>query len=111
MSFARFSSSDVYIYEHANGFIECCGCILTEPESDEIVGFARLDTPREAISHLEEHQNAGYNIGNAIQRIKDTYEDLDVTIEPYVPDPKQLERIKAKLKASYEEGEGNANPY
>lgn len=106
LSFARFSNSDVYIFEHANGFIECCGCILTEPEPDEIVGFAKLTTPREAISHLEEHQDAGYNIGNAINRIKDTYEDLDVTIEPYTPDPEQLERVRAKLRAAFEGEQG-----
>lgn len=102
MSFARFSSSDVYIFEHANGFIECCGCILTEPEPDEIVGFAKLATPREAISHLEEHQDAGYDVGTAIISIRNRYEDLDATIEPYIPDPKQAERIRAKLRAAFE---------
>lgn len=98
MSFARFSNSDVYIYEHANGFIECCGCILTEPESDEIVGFARLATPREAISHLEEHQDAGYDVGTAIISIRNRYEDLDANIEPYVTPPEVIERVSKKMK-------------
>lgn len=102
LSFARFSNSDVYIFEHANGFIECCGCILTEPEPDEIVGFAKLATPREAISHLEEHEASGDDVGSAIMNIRNRYEDLDAPIQPYTPDPKQLERLKAKLKVAFE---------
>lgn len=102
VSFSRFSNSDVYIFEHANGFIECCGCILTEPTPDEIVGFAKLATPREAIKHLEEHQAYGDDVGSAIMNIKNRYEDLDATIEPYTPDPKQLERVRAKLRAAFE---------
>lgn len=102
LSFARFSSSDVYIFEHANGFIECCGCILTEPEPDEIVGFAKLATPREAIKHLEDHEDSGDDVGSAIVNIRNRYEDLDATIEPYTPDPKQLERVRAKLRAAFE---------
>lgn len=84
MSFERFSSSDVYIYEHVSGFIECCGCSLVEPEDGELSGFANLKTPREALSHLDEHEAAGDDIGGARRRIEKEYDNLDAPIEPYM---------------------------
>lgn len=101
MSFERFSSSDVYIFEHANGFIQCCGCLIVEPEDGEIFGFAELKTPREALAHLDAHEKAGDDIGGARRRIEKEYEDLDVTIEPYVSDPEVNKRVLEKMKEAY----------
>jgi hypothetical protein len=83
MSFERFGSSDIYIFEHAGGFIQCCGCSLVDPEDGEIFGFAEFKTPREALAHLDEHDVAGDDIGGARRRIEKEYENLDVTIKPY----------------------------
>ena len=103
MSFARFSNSDIYIFEHANGFIECCGCSLTDPDDGEIFGFAQLKTPREALAHLDLHEEADDDIGGARRRIEKAYEDLDVTIEPYVPDPEQQKRLDAYARGVKDE--------
>lgn len=108
MSFERFSTSDIYMYEHVGGFIECCGCSLSEPlnlsiEEDGVFGFARLSTPREALAHLDEHEAAGDDIGSARVRIEKEYPDLDITIEPYKQDPEVLERIREKIRASLEQ--------
>jgi hypothetical protein len=86
MSFERFGSSDVYIYEHVSGFIECCGCWLVDSKDDQIFGFAHLKTPREALAHLDLHEGRGDDIGGARRRIEKEYEDLDAPIEPYVRD-------------------------
>jgi hypothetical protein len=102
MSFARFTSSDVYIFEHSGGFIQCCGCSLVEPEDGEMFGSANLNTPREAIKHLKKHKKAGENVGGAIKRIKETYEDLDAPIEPYVESPEVLDRIRKRFRELYE---------
>ena len=102
MSFARFSSSDIYIFEHANGFIQCCGCSIVDPEDGEIFGFAELKTPREALAHLDAHEEVGDDIGGARGRIEKEYEDLDKEIEPYVTPPEVRERFKRKLKEAYE---------
>ena len=105
MSFARFSSSDVYIYEHVGGFIECCGCSLAKPDEDEIFGFTKLTTPREALAHLDEHEAAGDDIGGARRRIEKEYEDLDAPIEPY-EEPKELrEKRLARLREVFNVGE------
>ena len=97
MSFERFSSSDVYIFEHVGGFIECCGCSLAKVEDGGIFGFTNLKTPREALAHLGDHEAAGDDIGAARVRIEKEYPDLDITIEPYKQDPKVLEEIRQKI--------------
>ena len=81
MSFERFSSSDVYVFEHVGGFIECCGCWLMADNDEWSV---KLATPREALEHLDIHEAVGHDIGGARRRIEKEYEDLDAPIEPYV---------------------------
>lgn len=106
MSFERFGSSDVYIYEHVGGFIECCGCSIAEIDEDEIVGFGRLTTPREALAHLDAHEAAGDDIGGARRRIEKEYADLDAPIEPYVRSEEEKERHR-KLMLKMMDGESN----
>lgn len=103
MSFERFFSSDVYIFEHAGGFIQCCACSITTPDDGEILGFANLSTPREALAHLDLHEAAGYDIGSARVRIEKEYPDLDITIEPYKRDPADSERLKARILEAWKE--------
>jgi uncharacterized protein YdcH (DUF465 family) len=98
VSFARFSYADVYIYEHVGGFIECCGCSLTQSEIGELFGFTHLETPRDAIKHLKEHKKAGDDIGGAIRKIKDEYEDLDAPIQPYERSPEEQEATRKRLR-------------
>lgn len=95
MSFERFSSSDVYIYEHVGGFIECCGCLFSDWNTEP---FPQLNTPREALTHLYKHIDAGHDIGKAAVRIIQEYPDLDIEIEPYVPDPEVAEARQARLR-------------
>lgn len=103
MSFERFSSSDVYIYEHVGGFIECCGCWFTDWD---IEPFPQLKTPREALAHLDRHEEVGHDIGGARQRIEKEYEgNLDKEIEPYITPPEVRERFRKKLKDLYENSE------
>lgn len=96
MSFERFSSSDVYIFEHVSGFIECCGCLFSDWDDSE--PFPQLKTPREALAHLDAHEKAGHNIGKARKRIKKEYPNIDIEIQPYVPDPEVAEARQARLK-------------
>lgn len=102
MSFERFGSSDVYIFEHAGGFIECCGCSLAEGEDLELFALVQLKTPREALAHLDAHEEADDDIGGARRRIEKEYKDLDAPIEPYVPNPEVNERVLKKLREAYD---------
>jgi hypothetical protein len=81
MSFERFSTSDIYMFEHVGGFIECCGCLFVDWNSDD--PFPRMASPYEALQHLERHEKAGHDIGNARNRIIKDYPDLHIEIQPY----------------------------
>ena len=108
MSFERFSSSDVYIFEHVGGFIQCCGCWLDGGnfgltiEENEDSWFVNLKTPREALAHLDRHEAAGHDIGGARRRIEKEYEDLDAPIEPYVRSEEDAERIREKMRKAWD---------
>lgn len=106
MSFERWSTSDIYMFEHVGGFIECCGCWFSGDWLNEHVEFPRFKTPYEALAHLDVHENAGHDIGNARNRIIQTYNDLSVCIEPYVLTEGQKarhEELRKKMKAAFEE--------
>jgi hypothetical protein len=95
MSFERFSTSDVYVFEHVGGFIQCCGCLLGDDWD--------YNTPREMLAHLDEHEAAGHDIGRSRIRILEEYPDLDINIDPYVISPEVSERIRARLRAAFEQ--------
>lgn len=106
MSYARFNGvdSEVYVYEHANGFIECCGCRLTAADEGEDVGFARLSTAREALTHLEWHVREGDKVPErAFTGIREEHPDLDASIEPYVTPPEVRERQRKLMQKLFGE--------
>lgn len=66
MSYARFgATSDVYVYAHYAGFVECCGCKL----SDEWAHHSA----EAIVAHLKEHVAAGHSVPEYL---------LDVTLYP-----------------------------
>lgn len=104
MSYCRFGSedSDVYMYHHCGGFIECCSCLLankvktifttghtlsgkkTKPckqckgkgcEACMIHDSVSFKTRKEAIQHLKEHEKQGHIVP------KHAYERLEQEIK------------------------------
>ncbi len=64
MSYCRFHrdwpgipDSDVYVYEHVDGWFECCMCRLREANDDHCA-----DTPGQMVEHLLEHRRAGHAV-------------------------------------------------
>lgn len=56
MSYCRFSKdSDVYMYAHYQGGIDCCACRL-EGRS------VRLSDVVDALEHLQQHVDAGHKV-------------------------------------------------
>lgn len=114
MSYARFGSggSDVYVYEHVGGFIECCGCSLAKDEDGGVFGFGftHLKTAREAIEHLEKHREAGDTVlDRTFEFIRTDHPDLDAQIEPYVEPEEVKERRRFRLKQLFEKGGAESN--
>lgn len=81
MSYARFGpGSDVYVFMHAGGFLDCCGCILQEREwvddSDAVFGgylksvgekvVSEFDTTQGMIDHLKLHIDAGHDVPDSV---------------------------------------------
>ena len=102
MSYARFDDySDVYMYHHYMGFIECCGCWISDeiPEGYEDVPASRLETPRRAIRHLMEHISRGYKVSEiTFERIYGEYADcMDEPLESFVKTEEQEARQKRRL--------------
>lgn len=91
MSYARFGEeSDVYIFEHVAGYIQCCGCRLVELDEKEIFGFANLNTAREALQHLNDHVLEGDKVNaETFRLIREEHPDLDAQIPPYVLSPEE----------------------
>jgi hypothetical protein len=86
MSYARMNGvdSDVYVYHHYLGWIECCGCNLTEAEPYEDVGFFKAHTAREILEHLDIHVDNGDMVPErCYSRIREEYPQIDTAIEEY----------------------------
>lgn len=102
MSYCRFSSGDVYIYHHVDGYLECCACRLMAkiagPMPDYIKemhkklgwkspkSYAYWDcfTTRsrtKMLEHITHHKQLGHKVGRgAISRLKQEIKELGDTV-------------------------------
>lgn len=124
MSYCRFGEADAYIFLSTSG-LECCGCFLAPQEKypepyTNMFGITReeyslpvgpFETAREMLDHIAEHRAAGHYIPEHVdERLKEEYPDLDAStaeteeerLERQKIDLEARERIRAKLKESYE---------
>lgn len=72
MAYSRFFDSDIYIYSHIEGYIECCACWLNERlEEQSLFGLSEKITNDEQLEeHLDRHILAGHNMPeNLLQEI------------------------------------------
>lgn len=64
MSYARFGAdSDVYLFAHVAGFVQCCGCSL-RPSADDPA--ANLHTSGAVVEHLRAHVAAGHRVDEGL---------------------------------------------
>ena len=64
MAYARFFDSDIYIYPHVGGWIECQACWLNEG-TDEYSLFSSSEEiydDKHLIEHIGQHRQLGHNI-------------------------------------------------
>lgn len=64
MAYSRFWDSDIYIYSHIEGYIECCACWLNERlEEYSLFGLSEKITNDEQLEeHLDRHILAGHKV-------------------------------------------------
>lgn len=61
MAYTRFSYSDLYVFMHYNGHLECCGCWLGE-EWD-------FDSTEAMIEHIGKHRAAGHSVPDGLENM------------------------------------------
>lgn len=64
MAYARFFNSDIYIYPHVEGHIECCACWLNEDKDQYslFIGNVKIINDDQLKAHLEAHVREGHDI-------------------------------------------------
>ena len=64
MAYSRFSNSDIYIYPHIDGYIECCACWLNENKEEYSLFLAnvKIDNDLDLARHLKAHANQGHDM-------------------------------------------------
>lgn len=77
MSYARFGDeSDVYVYSHCDGSLQCCACRITG-----MGGKWAYDTTDEILAHLEKHIARGDKVPDyCIEGLKAEREENDAFI-------------------------------
>jgi hypothetical protein len=63
MAYSRFFDSDIYIYAHIEGYIECCACWLNEKLDTGLFGLSeKIEDDQYLSNHIDEHIKAGHDI-------------------------------------------------
>lgn len=64
MAYSRFMDSDIYIYPHVAGYIECCACWLNEDKDRYSLFLANVEITNDdqLIAHLEAHAKEGHDM-------------------------------------------------
>lgn len=70
MAYARFFDSDIYIYSHVDGYIECCACWLNDKlEEYSLFGLSeKIQDDETLLAHIQEHRARGHNIPDDLEQ-------------------------------------------
>jgi hypothetical protein len=68
MAYSRFTDSDIYIYPHVSGYIECSACFLNIPQ-DEYMLFKseHILDDESLLIHILQHRISGHNIPEGLE--------------------------------------------
>jgi hypothetical protein len=78
MAYSRFADSDIYIYSHIDGYIECCACWLNEGQDEYskdtayslFLANVQIYDDIHLARHLKEHAKLGHEMpSNLLQEI------------------------------------------
>ncbi len=67
MAYSRFFDSDIYIYAHVEGYIECCACWLNERLDIGLFGLSSKIADDDTLArHIDDHIKAGHDIPDGL---------------------------------------------
>ncbi len=72
MAYTRFTNSDIYMYSHIDGYIECATCWLNVEDKYSSI---QIDNDLDLARHLKAHANAGHEM--PINLLQDILQDDD----------------------------------
>jgi len=76
MAYARWSTSDIYIYLDSNGYFCCCNCSLDN------IDFNKFFETKTILFHIDKHIRAGHKVLNkTIMRLKEDEKENDLWIK------------------------------
>lgn len=98
MSYCRFGSGDVYMYEHVGGFIECCTCSLAPLEKQNMSGLAEFlglsrDLHPEMFEDFDSHASLEFNSRTSALEHLQSHRDAGHVVPEYA-----FERLRQELK-------------
>ena len=64
MSYARFLDSDVYVFMHVSGYLQCCGCWLSHlnPVDPDYYNSFNAHSTQEMVDHIVKHKRRKHNV-------------------------------------------------
>lgn len=76
MAYSRFWDSDIYIYPHVDGYIECAACFLNIPQDeDTIFQSTEIHDDNTLIIHVLRHIISGHKVPEGL--VDEILEDPD----------------------------------
>jgi hypothetical protein len=77
MAYTRFLDSDIYIYPHTRGYIECAACWLNESKTEYslFVASVQITNDDQLREHLDLHAKAGHDMPDNL--LQDILQDAD----------------------------------
>lgn len=68
MAYSRFTNSDIYIYSHIDGYIECCACWLNESQDEYslFLNNVQIDNDMDLARHLKAHAKLGHDMPDSL---------------------------------------------
>ena len=68
MAYSRFYDSDIYIYPHVAGHIECAGCFLNIPTDEyNLFKSEHILDDETLLMHILQHRISGHNIPEGLE--------------------------------------------
>ena len=70
MAYSRFYDSDIYIYPHVSGHIECAACILLQEKNPHHLFLSSLSiyNDEDLLAHIAEHRLQGHEIPDDLEQ-------------------------------------------
>ena len=90
MSYSRFIEADVYVFMHVSGYLQCCGCWISDlnPVDPDYHNSFNAHSTQEMVDHIVKHKRRGHRVpADLIENLwQDDEENFPKTEDNYEPE-------------------------